>query len=261
MTETSSAASSTAAIEARGVAFSYNGAPVLQDVSFTVQRSEFVSILGPNGGGKTTLLKLLLGLLTPDAGTIRIFGEPPERVRHLIGYVPQHFQYDASFPVLVQDVVLMGRLGGGFTVGRFKRKDRDEAMLALREVGLYDMRTKRFSELSGGQRQRILIARALASSPQMLFLDEPTANIDAAVEKNLASLLHELNKRMTIIMVTHDVAFISTHVKRVVCVNRIVAEHPTSAVCGDIVRELYGADIAMVRHDHDGSGKPECLNS
>lgn len=249
------------AIEAAGLYFSYDGIPVLENVNFTVQALDFVGVVGPNGGGKTTLLKLLLGLLKPDRGSVRVFGKSPEQVRHRIGYVPQYFLYDPNFPVLVRDVALMGRLGDGLHIGPFRRDDREAARKALDEVGMAELESRPFNNLSGGQRQRVLIARALVSDPNLLLLDEPTANIDVAVENELSRLLSEFNKRMTILMVTHDVSFVAEAVEKVICVNRSVAQHPTDAVCGDFMRELYGGEIRIVRHDHGGERRPECLSS
>jgi zinc transport system ATP-binding protein len=234
---------------------------VLDEVNFAVMPRDFVGVVGPNGGGKTTLLKLLLGLLKPSRGSVQVYGRPPGQVRHRIGYVPQYFLYDTNFPVLVRDVVLMGRLGRGLGLGPYRRSDKEAAKTALEEVGLSELESRPFANLSGGQRQRVLIARALVSEPGLLLLDEPTANIDLAVEKELSRLLRELNERMTILMVTHDVTFVAEAVEKVICVNRTVAQHPTDAVCDDFMRELYGGEIKMVRHDHSVGGRPECLSS
>jgi zinc transport system ATP-binding protein len=233
----------------KNVSFAYHSVPILENVNFVVDRGEFVTIVGPNGGGKTTLLKLLLGLLHPDAGEIRILGEKPEKSRFRIGYMPQHVFLDIKFPVTVLDVVLLGRLGNRIG-GRYTKKDRDMAELALNEVQLSHLSGTLFSEISGGQRQRVLIARALCIDPEVLLLDEPTANIDPEVEKNLLEILQELNKRMTILMVSHDIGFVSQVVERVICVNRRVVIHPTSEINGTLIKDIYGGDYCMIRHDH-----------
>jgi zinc transport system ATP-binding protein len=233
----------------KNVSFAYHSVPILENVNFVVDRGEFVTIVGPNGGGKTTLLKLLLGLLHPDAGEIRILGEKPEKSRFRIGYMPQHVFLDIKFPVTVRDVVLLGRLGNRIG-GRYTKKDRDMAELALNEVQLSHLSGTLFSEISGGQRQRVLIARALCIDPEVLLLDEPTANIDPEVEKNLLEILQELNKRMTILMVSHDIGFVSQVVERVICVNRRVVIHPTSEINGTLIKDIYGGDYCMIRHDH-----------
>lgn len=239
-----------AVITVEKVSFSYNDLPVLEDVTLTVQERDFISIVGPNAGGKTTLLKLILGLLKPTSGTIRVFGQPPGKVRSRIGYMPQHASLDPLFPVSVLDVVLMGRLGNGKDLGFYRRADKEAAADALRSVELYEIRNCSFSDLSGGQRQRVLIARALVSDPELLLLDEPTANVDAVVETELYEILNKLNEKMTVALVTHDLGFVSRYVKSVACVNRRVVVHPTSEITGEMINEIYGCDVHMVRHDH-----------
>jgi zinc transport system ATP-binding protein len=236
-------------ISVHGASFAYDSTPILENVCLEVPQRDFACMVGPNGGGKTTLLKLFLGLLTPARGQIRIFGSSPEAARSRIGYMPQHAQIDNRFPVSVADVVLMGRIGKAETVGPYRRAHREVAWQALREVGLADLRQKAFGDLSGGQRQRVLIARALAVEPELLLLDEPTANLDAPAESELYELLQRLNERLTIILVTHDLGFVSKFVKTVICVKRCVVVHPTSEVTGEVIREMYGGDVCMIRHD------------
>ena len=239
------------AIAVRDLAFAYPGEPaVLEDVAFTIAEGDFVSVVGPNGGGKTTLLRLLLGLLSPSRGEVRLFGRPPEQARRQIGYMPQHPQLDPHFPVSARDVVLMGRLGPGRPRGLFGRDDKEAARRALAEVGLEEMGRRPFAALSSGQKQRVLIARALACAPRLLLLDEPTANLDLHVEGELYELLRELNRRLTVVLVSHDLGFVSRYVRTVVCVKRHVAVHPTSEITGDIIRDMYGGDVRVVRHDH-----------
>ncbi|OPY09772.1 MAG: High-affinity zinc uptake system ATP-binding protein ZnuC [Syntrophaceae bacterium PtaB.Bin038] len=232
------------------VSFSYDGISVLEDVHFTIPERSFISIVGPNAGGKTTLLKLMLGLLRPSQGTIEVLGMPPVKARALIGYMPQQVQLDLQFPVSVLDVVLMGRLGQGRRIGPYSRTDRAIALDALLKLEMQDLAGRPFMALSGGQRQRVLIARALASEPQMLFLDEPTANVDMVVETELFELLHEMSKTITVVVVSHDLGFVSHYVQSVVCVNRRVMVHPTASVTGEVIRDLYLSDVCMVRHHH-----------
>jgi len=231
-------------ISADNLSFSYNGETVLENVNLAINKNDFVWIVGPNGGGKTTLLKLILGLLKPK--------------RRYIGYMPQHISLDSQFPVNVLDVVLMGRLGNGKTVGPFRAADKEIAVEVLQQVGLHQFRQKPFSELSGGQQRRLLIARALVSRPKILLLDEPTANLDANSEKDLYELLRKLNKDLTIILVSHDPAFVSDFVKRAVCVNREVHEHPTTAVSGLYVSEFYGGERRMVQHNRHIEKNGKC---
>lgn len=237
-------------IEARDLSFAFGTTPVLEDVNLTIRRGDYVCMVGPNGGGKTTLLRLVLGLLTPTRGTVRVFGTSPVEARRRIGYMPQHAQLDPQFPVRVRDVVLMGRLRNA-RLGPFGGDDRAKAAAALAEVGLADYAKRPFSALSGGQRQRVLIARALACEPELLLLDEPTANLDPLVQDEMNDLLRELNRRLTVILVSHDVGFVAQQVKTVVCVNRNVRVHGAEAITGDSIRALYGHDVQLVHHRHE----------
>ena len=240
------------------VTFSYGGEPVLEDVNLSVGEREAVCIVGPNGGGKTTLVKLILGLLTPQRGEVRVFGQAPRRARLRAGYMPQHIQHDPQFPVTVMDIVLMGRLGqGGWggVLGWHGRADRRAALDALAQVDMEGIERRPFAALSGGQRQRVLIARALACKPELLLLDEPTSNVDSLVEARLLDLLRELNRRMTIVMVSHDLGFVSGLVEKVICVNRRVVIHPTSQMTGQAIRDIYGGEVRMVRHNEFSSSE------
>jgi len=250
-------------IEFEDVTFAYDGTPALENVNLTVEAGDFVSVVGPNGGGKTTMLKLVLGLLEPDAGRIRVLGSSPMTARRRVGYVPQHHQFDPKFPVSVTDVVLMGRLHPGWGVGPYRGRDKRAAEEALRQVDMLDLRRRSFSDLSGGQRQRVLIARALASSPDLLLLDEPTANVDVRVLDDLGDLLKEINGERTIVLVSHDIWFVSQLTKRVVCVNRRVHIHPSDQITDELISELFGADLRAVRHDvhHCKEKEKRCSNS
>ena len=239
-------------VSLRDVTFSYGGVPALENVSLSVGDREAVSVVGPNGGGKTTMLRLILGLLTPQRGEVRVFGQSPRRARLRIGYMPQHVRYDPQFPVTVIDIVLMGRLGQtarGRVFGWHGHDDRRAAYDALGQVGMDHFGRQPFATLSGGQRQRVLIARALCCKPDLLLLDEPTSNIDSAVEAQLLDLLRGLSRRMTILMVSHDLGFVSGLVESVICVNRRVVVHPTSQMTGDAIRDIYGSEVRMVHHD------------
>jgi zinc transport system ATP-binding protein len=236
-------------ILAKNLAFAYDRIPVLEDVNLSVNAHDSICIVGPNGGGKTTLLKLILGLLKPDRGEIRVFGGSPADARLRIGYVPQYAHYDPHFPVTVLDVVLLGRLGRRFG-GPYTAADKQGALAALAEMRMTDLAGQLFAAISGGQRQRVLIARALACDAEILILDEPTANIDAQTEINLFEILSELNKQMTIMLVTHDVGFAAKFFKSIACVNRQVIMHPTSELTGELIQDLYGGDMCMIRHDY-----------
>jgi zinc transport system ATP-binding protein len=237
----------TAKIELKDVSFSYEAQPVLSDVSFTIQKGEVVTIIGPNGGGKTTLLRLILGLIAPQKGIVLINGILPRKAQNLIGYVPQYLSFDTRFPITVLEVVLLGTLSK--SVGFYSKKDKKEALKALEQSGLSHLKDESFFHLSGGQRQRVLIARALAGEPDILLLDEPTANVDTLYGDNLNILLQSLNKHMTILLATHDLGFVSNITKRVLCVNREVFEHPVEELANGLIASSYGHQSRVVRHD------------
>jgi zinc transport system ATP-binding protein len=240
-----------AAIRFDGVTFSYGATPVLEDINFAIAEGEFAAIIGPNGGGKTTMLELILGLLDPQTGSVSIFGRKPVTARNRIGYMPQHPRLDPQFPVTVGDVVLLARLSGGWQIGGYRQSDREAAASALDSVGLIDLRDRPFSDLSGGQRQRLLIARALASDPELLLLDEPTANLDPSIQDGLYELLHRLNETLTVVVVSHDIGFVSKYVGKVVCVNRKAVLHPVSEVGHEVISMLYGGlEMRIVDHGH-----------
>jgi zinc transport system ATP-binding protein len=240
------------AITLEDVTFGYDGTPVLTNVNLTIQPRDFVCVLGPNGGGKTTLLKLMLGLIEPQRGTVRVLGRGPAAARSAIGYLPQHVQLDPQFPANVLDIVLMGRLGRRRAVGPYGRGDRAIARHALEEVDVANLRHRPLGSLSGGQRQRVLIARALACQPEVLLLDEPTANLDPAVQDDLYRLLDKLNERLTILIVSHDIGFVSVFFRSVVCVNRTVHTHAASELTDKRVTDLYGREVRVLHPDHAG---------
>ncbi len=235
-------------VEVSHVDFAYDGPLVLEDITLTVEEGDFLGVVGPNGSGKTTLLKIILGLLHPMRGQVRVFGQAPEKARHLISYVPQHADLDASFPISVMDVVLIGRLRKAPALGRYRKSDRQAAEEAMREAEIETLRNRRFGTLSGGQKQRVLMARALVGKPELLLLDEPTASIDGRVEQGIYELLEKLNERVTIVLVSHDLGFISTYVNHVACVNRRLVCNPTRQITGDVIEACYGGPVHMLKH-------------
>jgi zinc transport system ATP-binding protein len=238
------------AIQIEGLSFSFGLAPVLQDIDLEVFRGEFMGLVGPNAGGKSTLLKLILGLLRPQSGRIRVLGAAPEEARRRVGYVPQYPSFQRDFPISVEQVVLLGRLGSTPSLGWYRRADREAALHALAEVEAADLARRRVGTLSGGQLQRVLLARALVGEPQILILDEPTANIDQRAEGDIFDLLAVLNARLTILVVSHDIAFISSYVDRVACLNRTLVCHRTDAIDADLIHQLYGEAVRSVAHRH-----------
>jgi len=240
-------------IEVSGLTFGYRSRPlwrpVLEDIDLRVEADDFLGVIGPNGGGKTTLLLLMLGLLRPQRGTVRVFGQRPHRVRDQIGYVPQNGRLDASVPASVLDVVLMGRLARSSWGTRFGRSHVQAAMAALRQTGTDQLADRTIGELSGGQRQRVLIARALAGNARVLLLDEPTAGVDSQMERGLTDLLHQLNRRMPIVMVSHDISFVSTHLKRVACLSRTLTCHQAGEVSEEIIAQMYEGSVRVIHHE------------
>jgi zinc transport system ATP-binding protein len=218
----------------------------LEGVDFTVSRGESLCMIGPNGGGKSTLAKLILGLLEPDRGRISIFGQKPRDARTRIGYVPQAMRFDPLFPIAALDIVLMGRLNH-LSVGHYSKACRDAARAALSEVGLAGYERRPFSALSGGERQRVMVARALACEPEILLLDEPTANIDLTIEAALIETLVSLRSRMTILMITHDLDLVSSIGDSVLCVNHRVHRH-SLPLSGETIREIYSGR-RRIEHD------------
>lgn len=230
-----------AVVRVRDVGFRYprQRTDALLGATFSVDATEWVGLLGPNGGGKTTLLRLLLGQLSPRTGHIEVFGRAPNRVRKRIGYVPQHAGIDSSVPATVLDVVLLGRLTGSSWGPFYDQHDRELAVSALEETHTVDLADRAWRTLSGGQQQRVLIARALASEADFLVLDEPTTGIDIHREKELLRLLERLNQRLPIVMVSHDIALVSHHMDRALWVDRAVHELDPSNLDSDSLEHFF----------------------
>lgn len=226
-------------IEIRNLSFSYNRQKVLTNIDLDVTAGDFMAMIGPNGGGKTTLIKLMLGLHSADSGTIRVFGKSPREVSHRIGYVPQNVHINKEFPISVLDVVLMGTLNPGRRWSRHSRSDREAAGNALVKVDMAPFQNRRIGELSGGQLQRVFVARALVSKPQLLFLDEPTASIDTKGQRDFYGLLEELNEDITIIVVSHDLMVVSEYVRSVACVNQRLHHHDQAELTGEMIEMMY----------------------
>ncbi len=239
-------------IEFEQVNFSYQKRLILQDVNLNIHERDRACIIGPNGGGKTTLVKLMVGLLKPTSGKIKVYDKVPEQARDFFAYVPQQSRHDSRFPISVYQIVAQGRINNSFS-GYLQKEDREIVDKAIEDVGLQGKEKQPFSTLSGGQKQKTLIARALASQGKILILDEPTSNIDQLAEQHFFALLEKLNQDMTIIMVTHEVGFASSFFARIICVNRKVATHPASELTGEHIRDIYGSDLLMIRHDHNCS--------
>lgn len=221
------------------VNFAYHDTSVLKNVSFSIQSGESIGIIGPNGGGKTTLLRLILGFLKPTSGKISLFGQDPSQSVKEVGYVPQVMRFDREFPISVFELVLSGRLSRLPWYGRYSKDDEKAAHSMLEKVGLSEFKNCAFGTLSGGQAQRALIARALVSEPKLLLLDEPTASVDVHAEAHIFQLLSELKNGITIIMVTHDLNAAINQVQRVLCVQNSVMSLLPKEVCEHFALGLY----------------------
>jgi len=235
------------ALKAERLDFSYGSDLVIKDANFSIEEGEYIGIIGPNGGGKTTLLRLMLGLLRPKSGKIY------NAHTGSIGYVPQQLHFDRSFPITVLEVVLMGLLSKMTFWGSISKVDKKRAYETLEEVGLLSFAQKSFSKLSGGQRQRVLVARALVKKPKMLFLDESFSSCDAHSKKCISDLLLELKakKNTTICMVTHELTEAVDVVDRVLCVEQGVSEFKASEVCEHFAMGLYHTPLtASDCHSH-----------
>lgn len=236
------------AIDVEHLWFAFDERPIIQDVNFRLEQGDFLGILGPNGGGKTTLLKLLLGLLKPDKGTIRILGQEPRDASHRVGYVPQHTDFNISFPISALELALMGRLSQARIGRRYSREDRSKVEEALKRVGMWEERATPIGHLSGGQRQRVFIARALATDPKILFLDEPTSSVDAEFQVDLYGFLRDLNRSVTIVVITHDIGVISRHVKSVACINRKMIFHGEGQITTEMLNMAYQCPVDLIAH-------------
>jgi zinc transport system ATP-binding protein len=227
----------------RNLRFAYEKIAILSDVNIAVQEGEFIGVIGPNGGGKTTLLKLLTGFLEPEEGEIRLFGEKPQQNKTLIGYVPQALRFDRLFPITVLELVLGGQVARTPWLGWFQQRHKKAALEALERVGLSSFKDAPFSSLSGGQAQRALIARALCSNPKILLLDEPTASVDTRAAADIHGFLSTLKGQITILMVTHDISSIIQQVDRVICVQNQVTSLRPEQVCEHFALGLYHAPL------------------
>ncbi|MGF1451661.1 MAG: metal ABC transporter ATP-binding protein [Opitutales bacterium] len=225
------------------VSFRYaGGIEALHGVSFELFAGQRVSIVGPNGGGKSTLLKLALGLLQPSRGDIETCGHPPHVGCTLIGYLPQH-TVSPSMPARVADVVRMGLL-------KVNKAPREAVHRALESVNAADLSHRPFAALSGGQRQRVLLARALVDSPRVLFLDEPVAHLDPEAANHFRELMRGLDRELTVVTVTHDLTFVEADTELALCVNRTVHLHPTEQL-GAGIAHVFESPVARVRHDEE----------
>jgi len=237
------------AIELKDISAGYENDIVIENISCNIYDGDFFGVIGPNGGGKSTLLKIILGLLNPIKGMIKIYGQPPKIGRKIIGYVPQYSEFDKQYPISVWDIVLMGRrsIRGGHPL--YSSDDKKATIDALKKVHMEEYKKRHISELSGGQRQRVFIARALVSNPNILLLDEPTASIDKDLQINFYNLLKKLNEKVTIVLVTHDIGVISSYVNRVACLNHFMFTHDDEKMISkEMLEKTYSCPVDLIAH-------------
>lgn len=244
-------------IELTDVSFAYGAVPALRTINLDIYPGDYVGVIGPNGGGKTTLLKVMLGLLTPQHGAVKLLGESIQKFRDWskIGYVAQHSTaQESKAPMTVEEVVALGRVSG-LGLFRFMRaNDKKAVAAALRKVDMWPLRHRLISELSGGQQQRVYIAKALAAEPEVLILDEPTVGIDIKSQDEFYQLLARLNKneQLTLVLVSHDVDVVVNEVTKVACINQTLIYHgaPQQFIEGEYMAHLYGKGRKFILHGH-----------
>ncbi len=244
-------------IEVNDVSFGYTDELVLKDVQLNIHKGDYVGVIGPNGGGKTTLLKVMLGLIKPKTGTVKLFGKDIRTFKDWtkIGYVPQKaVHFDAQFPATVEEVVAMGLYGKVGLFRRLGKEDKLKIQSALDSVSMTEFKERLIGDLSGGQQQRVFIARALISDPEVIFLDEPTVGVDVHAQEEFYRLLEKLNHEMslTLVLVSHDIDVVANEVTELACVNQTIVYHgsPKEFVKGDYIKKLYGKDSKFILHDH-----------
>ena len=233
-------------VSLRDVEVYFDNTLVLENVSLSIKQNNFLAIIGPNGGGKTTLLKVILGLIKPNKGEVKVFGRNPREGRKLIGYLPQYTFFDPNFPMSVFDVVLMGRYRGIFR--NYSKEDKNAALNALKTVDMLEFKDRQIGKLSGGQLQRVFVARAIARQPKLLLLDEPMTSIDPEMQKSFYELLLKLKKKMAIVLVTHDISVVSAYVEKIACLNRRLFYHGLKEARLKNLEEVYQCPIELIAH-------------
>jgi zinc transport system ATP-binding protein len=237
------------AISIKNISVIYDQNIALNNVSIDIKEGDYLGIIGPNGGGKTTFLKSILGLINIDSGEISIYGKKPCNTGRLIAYVPQVANFDKKFPITVFEVVLTGRLKSKFILfHKYSEEDKVKTEQALKKVGIFNLKDRMISDLSGGEFQRMLIARALCVEPKILLLDEPTASVDVKSREQIFNLLKEINNDITIILVSHDLLAVSSYVKTLACINQTLTYHGDTQINEKIVSSMYGCPIDLIAH-------------
>ena len=225
----------------------YDGIPALEGITLSVEPNKLLGIIGPNGGGKTTLLKVILGLIKPTRGKVTVMGQPPEKGRKSIGYISQYNPFDRDFPISVSDVVLMGRYGKTGLYRRYSEEDKRAVKEALKTVDMLNYQNRQVGRLSGGEQQRVFIARALATDPKIMLFDEPTASIDSNMQAEFYELIKSLKQRMAIVLVSHDISAVSIYVDQIACLNHQLFYHGLE-VSAEALEKTYRCPIQLIAH-------------
>ncbi len=236
-----------AVISIKNLTFLYNKETILEDINLEVEKNDFLAVIGPNGGGKSTLLKNILGIVHPGKGSIKVLNSKPEKNLSHIGYVPQNTNINTNFPIKVIEVVLMGHVGHKRPLFGYKKEEIACAMGALAQVGMEKFSESKIGSLSGGQRQRVMIARALCAHPSILLLDEPTASIDVSGQKQIYDLLKELNKTITILVVSHDISVILSYANKVAHINKNLTFHNIENQKQSHAKEGHFCEVEMLQ--------------
>ena len=237
-----------AILEIQNLWVKYGSVTVLEDINLSVCKHDFLGIIGPNGGGKTTLLRSILGLVKPEQGKIKFVGKEPCLQHSPIGYVPQHSLFDQEFPISVLDVVLMGKLASSKMLRNYRNEDINAARSALKSVGMTKYQNRQIGQLSGGQQQRAFVARALVGSPLLLLLDEPMSSVDTTLQEEFYELLAKLKERMAIVIVSHDISAISIYVDKIACLNRRLFYHGDKELTASDLEAAYECPVQMLAH-------------
>ncbi len=235
-------------VSLKNIRVDYDALTALEGVTLSVKQKDFLGIIGPNGGGKSTLLKVILGLVKPTAGEVKVLGLTPKKARKFVGYVPQANPLDREFPINVWDTVLMGRLGQLGYFKNYRQEDKKITTDALKTIEMLDFKNYQFGKLSGGQKQRVLIARALTTKPKLLLLDEPTASVDTHTKAGFYDLLEKLKERMAIILVSHDIGVISSYVEKIACLNQKLFYHDTKEIKQEELEAVYHCPVELIAH-------------
>ncbi len=233
-------------LEIKNIKAGYNGETIITNVNLEIYADDFIGIIGPNGGGKTTLVKVILGLIKPFSGNVRYYFNRTE-TEHSIGYLPQANSVDKRFPISVRDVIFSGLMSRNKLIRSFTREEKQRTEELMIKTGIANLIKKPIGELSGGQLQRVFLCRSIISSPQLLILDEPNTYVDNHFESELYELLRELNKTMAILIVSHDIGMISTYIKTIACVNKEVHYHPSNIISQEQLKE-YNCPIQLITH-------------